>query len=109
MSNIFTTDSMEWQPVRPEITRNVFGKTLFDDGMKVVLTRVAPGGGFPSHRDPYGHLFYFLSGEGIVRLEETEIPVQPGLVVRVAPGEQHSYENRGTDDLLLVSVNLPPL
>jgi len=108
MSDIFKADDLEWQPVRPEMTNGVFGKTLLDGIVKIVLTQVTPGGGFLSHRDPYGHLFYFLVGEGIVRVEGTELRAGPGLVVRVAPGESHSYENRGSGDMNLISVNLPP-
>ncbi len=107
MSEIFRTEALEWQPVRPDVTQGVYGKTLLDVGMKIVLTRVAPGGSFAPHRDPYGHLFYFLAGCGIVRVGDWETEAGPGLVVRVAPGELHSYENTGADDLTLISVNVP--
>ncbi len=107
MGKIFGTDSLEWQPVRPDVTREVYGKTLLEGGMKIVLTRVAPGGIFAPHRDPYGHLFYFLAGCGTVRVGDRETEAGPGLVVRVAPGELHSYENTGADDLTLISVNVP--
>jgi mannose-6-phosphate isomerase-like protein (cupin superfamily) len=108
MSEIFEADLLEWQPVRPEIASGVFGRTFLDDGVKIVLTRLAPGGSFAPHRDPYGHLFYFLAGEGVVRIGEREMHAVSGLVVRVDPGELHSYENTGTGDLMLVSVNVPP-
>ncbi len=105
MSNAFEVATLAWQPVRPEITQGVFGKTLQDGKTKVVLTRVAPGGAFKTHRDAYAHLFYFLSGEGIVRVGETQFAARAGLVVQVAAGEAHAYENSGGDDLLLVSIN----
>ena len=108
MGEIFGADTLEWQPVRPDAARSVYGKTLLDAGVKIVLTRVAPGGNFSPHRDPYGHMFYFLAGTGIVRVEEKEMPAVPGLVVRVAPGELHSYENTGDGDLTLITVNVPP-
>ncbi len=108
MGEIFETEALEWQPVRPDVTREVYGKTLLEDDMKIVLTRVAPGGSFAPHRDPYGHLFYFLAGSGIVRVGDRKTEAGPGLAVRVAPGEPHSYENTGSDDLMLISVNLPP-
>ncbi len=99
--------TLEWQPVRPELTRGVYGKTLFDDGVKVVLTRVAPGGIFRTHRDEYGHVFYFLSGEGVVAVAGSRFEARPELVVRVTAGELHSYENTGTQDLALISLNVP--
>ena len=107
MGQIVDVAELEWQPVRPDVAREVVGKTLLADGVKIVLTRVVPGGGFSMHRDDYGHLFYFLGGEGIVRVGENQYPAHPGLVVRVAAGEPHAYENTGSVDLTLLSVNVP--
>lgn len=107
MSQITDAALLEWQPVRPEVTQGVFGKTLMEDGVKVVLTRVAAGGEFRTHRDKFGHLFYFLSGSGSVRVNDAEFPAKPGSIVRVMPGESHTYANTGTEDLMLISINLP--
>ena len=106
MSEIFAADLLEWRQVRPEVTSGVYGRTLLDAGVRIVLTRVDPGGGFRPHRDPYGHMFYFLTGEGIIRVEENSAQAAPGLVVQVAPGELHSYENTGSSVLTLLSVNI---
>ncbi len=107
MSQISQVTTLDWEPVRPEVTHDIFGRTLMADGVKVVLTRVAPGGAFKTHRDKYGHLFYFLSGEGIIRVNEQEVKAQPGLIVRIMPGEAHAYANTGKEDLVLISLNLP--
>ena len=107
MCETIDTASLEWQPVRPDVAREVYGKTLLADGVKIVLTRVAPGGRFLSHRDDYGHLFYFLSGQGVVSVGEKQFEVRPGLAVRVAAGEAHAYENTGPEEMTLISVNLP--
>ena len=98
---------LEWRPVRPDVAREVYGKTLLADGVKVVLTRVAPGGGFSVHRDDYGHLFYFLGGEGLVWVGEKRFKAQAGLAVRVMADEAHAYENTGAGDLTLISINVP--
>lgn len=98
---------LEWKPVRPDVTRGVFGKILLDDGIRIVLVRVAPGGAFTEHSDAYGHFFYFLAGEGRARVGEKHLDVRGGIAVRVAPGQIHSYENTGATDLTLVSLNLP--
>jgi quercetin dioxygenase-like cupin family protein len=107
MSSVFELSSLEWQPVRPEVAHDVFGKTLLDGKVKVVLTRVAPGGKFTRHRDKYAHLFYFLSGEGTLSVGEKQFPARTGLVAQIDAGEEHAYENAGNDDLLLVSLNIP--
>lgn len=107
MGEILDAASIEWQPVRPDVARGVFGRTLLADGARVVLTRVAPGGEFTTHRDDYGHLFYFLSGEGTVTIEGKQSAARAGIVARVEPGQAHAYANTGGDDLLLISLNLP--
>jgi mannose-6-phosphate isomerase-like protein (cupin superfamily) len=108
MSELFETDALEWLPVRPEMTVGVYGKTLLNEEVKVVLTRVVAGGSFAPHRDAYGHLFYILSGEGVVHVGGREHTAGPGLAIRIPPGEEHSYMNTGSDDLMLISLNLPP-
>jgi len=101
-------DSLCWQPVRPEIAEGVSGKVLLAGPTRAVLTRVAPGGRFAPHRDPYSHLFYILAGTGLISAGEEQRSVGPGAVVRIAAGELHGYENSGNEKLLLLSLNLPP-
>ncbi len=105
MVRSFSTENLEWKPVRPDITRGVQGKTLLEGATKIVLTRVGPGGRFAPHRDEYGHLFYFLSGRGKVLVEQREFEAVPGLIIEISAGEEHAYENSGKDDLILISVN----
>jgi quercetin dioxygenase-like cupin family protein len=106
VGKVFDAASLEWQPVRPDVATGVFGKTLLANGLKVVLTRVEPGGRFSAHRDDYGHLFYFLSGQGLVSVGGKEFEARPGLTVKVTKGEDHAYENTGTEELMLISVNI---
>lgn len=106
MEEVVDVASVEWRPVRPDVARGVYGKTLLTDGIKIVLTRVAPGGKFSMHRDDYGHLFFFISGQGVVWIGEKRSEVRSGLAVRVAAGKAHAYQNTGTEDLTLISVNV---
>jgi len=107
MSKAFDVASLEWQPIRPDVARGVFGKTLLAGEVKIVLTRVAPGGRFDLHRDDYAHLFYFLGGQGIVWANDQQFSATPGRVVRVSAGDSHAYENTGEQDLTLISTNIP--
>lgn len=109
MGKSFHTTSLKWQPVRPDVAFGVYGKILLSNGVKLVLTRVAVGGRFNMHQDNYGHLFFFLSGEGSVWVKDKQFKAMGGLVVRVAIGELHAYENTGNQDLMLISVNIPKL
>ncbi len=106
MSEVVDANSAEWHPVRPEVADGVFGKILLEGKVKVVLTRVVPGGRFRMHLDKYAHMFYFLSGEGIMRVGKDEFAIHPGLMARIDAGEQHSYKNTGDSDMLLISLNL---
>ncbi len=107
MGEVLEEGSIEWRPLRPDVAQGIVGRTLLADGVKVVLTRVAPGGKFLPHRDDYGHLFYVLAGEGRVRIGADSFPLRPGSVVRIAAGETHAYENNGSDDLVPFTLNLP--
>lgn len=107
MSDLFDISTREWKPVRPEVTNGVFGKAMLDGNVKVVLTRVVPGGKFKVHADKYAHLFYFLSGEGAVWVGEQKSDAHAGVVVQIDAGVAHAYENTGKEDLVLVSMNLP--
>ncbi len=107
MGKVFDANSIGWQPVRPEVTDAVFGKTLLDGNVKAVLTRVAPGGKFRKHRDKYAHLFYFLSGEGVLLIGGEKFTVRTGHMAQIDAGELHGYENAGDEDLILISMNLP--
>ena len=107
MNTTFNLSDLEWKPVRPEITSGVFGKAMLDGGLKAVLTRVEPGGKFRMHTDAYGHLFYFLSGEGAVWVAGAKTEARAGVVAQIAAGVPHAYENTGAEDLVLVSLNIP--
>ena len=101
------TDKLPWVPVRPGLTEGVVGKTLRDGSLKVVLTKVVPGGHFSPHCDPYDHLFVCLGGNGILRLHGEEFSFTQGAVISVAAGEEHAYRNETDSDLLLISMNIP--
>ena len=107
MSTAVQLDNLPWQPVRPALTTGVFGRTLLDGATKMVYTRVEPGGGFAAHVDPYGHLMYVLSGSGLAVSGGSEYQLVPGSVLRIEPGEEHSYRNTGAEQLVLIALNLP--
>jgi hypothetical protein len=72
---------------------------LLNTGVKLVLTRVLPGGGFMAHRDAYGHLLYFIGGSGIIGIGGEEVSIKPG--------EDHYYTSSADEELTLLSVTIP--
>ena len=107
---IYDLDEREWVPLRGDFSRGVSGKPLVPAGLtevKVLWTRVAAGGEFPSHRDAYHHVFCFLAGEGSGWLADENYEIRPGRVVQVPAGVEHGYRNTGTQDLVLLTLNIP--
>lgn len=107
MAQLIDTNNQAWQPIRPELTTGIAGKLLLEGPMKMVLTRVEPGGFFRPHRDNYSHLFHILSGQALARVEAKEYLLLAGFSLQVEAGERHEYENNGQQELLLLSINLP--
>ncbi|HEX9779416.1 MAG TPA: cupin domain-containing protein [Geopsychrobacteraceae bacterium] len=106
MAKLIDSNLQEWEAVRPELTEKVTGKVQLDGPTRMVLTRVRPGGMFRPHRDNYRHLFHILSGRGLFRVDAREYELSAGMTLQVEAGALHSYENRGQQDLLLISLNL---
>jgi mannose-6-phosphate isomerase-like protein (cupin superfamily) len=107
---IFNLSEREWKALRGDFTLGVFGKSLVPEGLtdvKVVWTRVAESGKFPGHRDPYHHVFFFISGEGAGWVDGENYEIRPGKVVQVPAGVDHGYRNTGKDDLILLTLNIP--
>jgi quercetin dioxygenase-like cupin family protein len=98
------------QAVRGDLTREVFGRPLgaeLSGRVKIVLTRVAPGGEFPSHSDPYHHILIFLEGVGEVWLDGEAYSIRPGRMAEIPAGTPHGYRNTGKEEMVLLTMNLP--
>jgi len=107
MGTFIDVETRKWETVRPDVAQGVLGVTILDEGVRMTVTRVLPGNGFAAHFDAYGHLLYFLSGTGVVGVNGEEAAIRPGLAVRIRAGEDHYYRNTGSDELTLLSVNIP--
>ena len=107
MAEFLDVDSQPWRPLRPDVAHGVLATVLLAKGVTVQLVRVEPGGAFTAHVDSYGHLFHFLGGVGTAAAGGREVRVRPGLLVRVSPGEPHAYRNTGTEEMTLLSINIP--
>ena len=80
-------------------------QVLVDDGPNFVLRlfTIAPGGHTPRHTHPWEHEVYVVSGRGaLVGDERREVAADDA--VYVAPGELHSFENTGDEDMRMICV-----
>ncbi|MHA2363587.1 MAG: cupin domain-containing protein [Candidatus Hodarchaeales archaeon] len=109
---IFDLKELEWEPTRQNLTERVFGKSLIpfmQENIKIVLTKVEPGGTFSKHEDPYHHVFYFIKGQGQGWLGDKTYEIKPERVVVIPSGERHGYKNTAQDDMILLTINIPLL
>lgn len=97
-------------PTRKDIAEKIVGVHLIPNGLsevKVTLNQVEPGGEFPQHKDPYHHVFYFISGTGLGWLGDETYDIKPGRVVQVPAGVLHGYKNTSNETLQLITMNIP--
>jgi mannose-6-phosphate isomerase-like protein (cupin superfamily) len=65
-------------------------------------SRLAPGRTARAHAHADMHeVFYVERGAGVMRVDEEELRLEPGVCVAVSPGERHEIENTGDVDLVL--------
>ncbi|MHA1244443.1 MAG: cupin domain-containing protein [Candidatus Heimdallarchaeota archaeon] len=109
-SPVYSLDDIDWNKVRPDIAKNILSKSLLPkewSNTKMVFTKVLPNGEFTDHIDDYHHVLLFLKGTGVVKIDDKEFEIKPNLVVEIPAGTKHSYKNKGKDELLLITVNIP--
>ncbi|NHJ12332.1 MAG: cupin domain-containing protein [Candidatus Thorarchaeota archaeon] len=95
---------------RKSVTRGVLTHPLLPEGLtnvRIILTRVSPGGESVPHRDDYHHVFYFIKGTGKGCIDETNYTIKSGTVVEIPAGALHSYQNTSNDTLEILVVNIP--
>ena len=56
---------------------------------------VQPGFSSPHHSHWWEHEVFVLSGEGVVKTEQGDLPISHGSAVFVPGGEMHQFQNRG--------------
>ena len=75
-------------PIGPEEGAPVFNMRVFE---------VQPGCASPYHSHWWEHEVFVLSGQGMVKTAEGEVPVAHGSTVFVPGGEMHQFLNSGGD------------
>lgn len=102
---IVNLHDLSTQPVshNPEIKK----KVLFSKGELPHLTNFsqavfAPNQIATSHRHlDMCEVFFVIAGEGVIRINNCDYALTPGVCVAVEAGEEHEIINTGTDELIL--------
>jgi mannose-6-phosphate isomerase-like protein (cupin superfamily) len=70
----------------------------------LAIANLARGKIIESHRDPMEEIYFVLSGEGEMSVDEETRHVRPGDATWVPAGSAHSLANSSEEDLLILVV-----
>lgn len=86
--------------------KGFLGKKLGLTGIEVSLNSLPPGAAYPfSHAHKKNEeLYFFLTGNGEMLLDDEVVSIGPGSAVRVAPRTQRCWRNTGTVPLTCVVI-----
>lgn len=68
---------------------------------------VIPPGKAPLHSHVYDEIVYVLEGEGVLHLDGTETPLEPGSCLHLPPLQEHCLENTGPTPMRVLGVFHP--
>jgi mannose-6-phosphate isomerase-like protein (cupin superfamily) len=68
------------------------------------VCELQPGGQLKLHRHPTLEVYYFLQGEGLVTLEDRNVPVRAGTTLSIPGNAPHGIRNTGSGVLKLFYV-----
>jgi quercetin dioxygenase-like cupin family protein len=98
---------VEAQPALEGVTmRVVIGPEEGAPFFNMRVFEVEPGHASPHHSHWWEHEVFILSGRGIVKTDQGDVPCQEGSTVFVPGGEMHQFQNTG-DDLLRFLCLIP--
>jgi mannose-6-phosphate isomerase-like protein (cupin superfamily) len=73
----------------------------------LAIANLAKGKTIESHRDPMEEIYFVLSGEGEISVEEETRHVTPGDATWIPAGAAHSLTNSSEQELLILVVASP--
>ncbi len=98
MLKVRLTDRSEFPAGDDTILRELLhpAKHLVRIGYSVAHGRLAPGRRSKRHRLAGSEVYYFISGQGRMAIDDATVPIEEGSVIYVHPGETQSLENTGS-------------
>lgn len=75
-------------------------------GLVIGVAEIEPGdsGVFTNHYHDLAEAYYFLSGEGIVKIADQDFSVRPGTTTFIPKGAEHAVFNTGSEILKFLYV-----
>ncbi len=100
---IIDTSDIPWEDLKIGITKELVGKSLLNSS-SIRLFCLRSNEKFESHDHDFIQIMYFLTGDGIVSLDDVKTEVKPGLIVIVKPNQCHAIENTGEKPMDVIVV-----
>ena len=96
---------VEAQPALEGVTmRVVIGPEEGAPFFNMRIFEVQPGHASPHHNHWWEHEVFVLSGEGMMKTDEGDLPVSQGSAIFVPGGEMHQLRNTGDDVLRFICL-----
>ena len=98
-----------------EILLKTIAKDLRTEGYDVTMAanggcaiaKLEKGKTLESHRDPMEEIYFILSGEGEMTVDQETRIVTPGDAIWIPAGAQHSFTNATEEDCVILVVASP--
>ncbi len=90
------------------VTRRRFFRDATRLPVKIEVWELPPGSSEGAHihegDDALEEFYYFIAGQGVMWMDDEELPVGPGDAVMAPPGADHGFRSTGDGPLKLVIV-----
>ena len=73
----------------------------------LAIAQLEPGKQLEAHVDPMEEIYFIMSGEGEMTVDDETRHVVPGDAIWIPTGSRHALTNTGNDDCLLLVVASP--
>ena len=101
-------DGIEFRGLGALVKRVIYPELTGVQGATLAVVYINPGEEIVLHHHPEEELYYIISGEGTVTLDDEEHPIGPGTAVYIAGNRVHGQRPTGNEPLIMVAVVTPP-
>jgi mannose-6-phosphate isomerase-like protein (cupin superfamily) len=92
-----------------QVSHLLLGRPDEDAPMSVTLVHAAPGSQQGVHVHPDStQIYVVVAGAGRMIVDDEEVDVSAGTMIRIPPGTRHAIRNTGDEQLTYVSTTAPP-
>lgn len=98
IEQVFNANDIPWEKQKFGKSKCLVGPEITNTG-SLRLLLIASGEHFKSHEQDLLQIMYFISGEGIVSIDDKKYTIDTGLTIIILPNQCHSVKNTGDANL----------